>query len=418
MQHFSIESETHVIGCFIQDPTLLAEHKLNTEHFQDPRNRRLFETMYTMLNDDLDISAAALALECGDLLQHINFSVKLAPNTHNFSHNQANVIETWKRKEARNVLRLAEQEDFNPEDLPLLIKALEQIDEEGTTEEPDTNDVIDELMDLPYNPNEKYIGYKTGLNVLDKVTGGLRRRELSYWCARPSVGKTAVSVDLMKRLMFKGVAVLYFTFEMTKSGLLIRMLSNMAGIDSRKVPEAHKVFTKEDNDKWQHAGQALKQQTYEIVETVSNTNGIRTAARKFRKEHPNVDFVIMIDYLTKIKPVNDYGGNAHMQVTEISAELKEIAKDFDTHVACLAQLSRGVENRQDKRPTMADIRESGSVEQDGDVIGMLYREDYQTEEDNKADQKLEINIIKNRNGAVGVCNFMLNKPTGRLREVV
>lgn len=418
MQHFSIESETYIIGCLIQDPTLLTEHKLTTEYFQDTRNKTLFEQMYIMSNDDLDINAASLALECGSLLQHINFAVKLAPTTHNFKHHETIVIETWKRKEARNVLRLAEQEDFNPEDLPLLIRDLEKIDEEGTNTEPVTNDVIDELMLLPTEPNEQYIGYKTGLHILDKVTGGLRKKELSYWCARPSVGKTAVSVDLMKRLMFKGVAVLYFTFEMAKSGLLIRMLSNMAGIDSRKVPEAHKQFSEKEAMRWYAAGDALKQQNYEIVETVGNTHHMRTEIRKFKKKYPDQDFIIMVDYLTKIKPVNDFGGNAHMQVTEISADLKEIAKDFNTHVACLAQLSRGVENRNDKRPTMADIRESGSVEQDGDIIAMLYREDYQTGEDNKADQDLEINIIKNRNGAVGVCNFELNKPTGRLKEVI
>jgi replicative DNA helicase len=413
----SISAEKCVIACLIKDPTLLTEHSLNTEHFLESRHRQIFEAMYVLSNDNMAIGVDSLALKCGGEFQYILDIADMPVSMDNFHEYELEVIDLWKQREARNVLRMTEHEMFTGGAIPSLIRSLEQIDEKGTKEEVPTHSVIDDVIDLAYNKNEEFVGYKTGLKVFDKVTGGLRRKELSYWCARPSVGKTAVSVDIMKRLVFKSkVAVLYFTFEMAKSGLIIRLMSNMTKIDSRRIPEAHATFTQAEADRWASAGADLKKQNLEIIETVGNTNYIRSCIRKFKKDNPDIDFIIMIDYLTKIKPIHDYGGNAHMQITEISAELKEIAKDFDTHVACLAQLSRGVEGRQDKRPMMSDIRESGSIEQDGDLINMLFRPDYQTEEDNKPDQELEINVIKNRNGAVGVCKFTLNKPTGRLEE--
>lgn len=420
LQNFSIESETYCIGCFIKDTTLFVDHnELHSEHFLDSRNKMLFEKMYEMINDDLHIDAAALALEFGgEMMDHITWAMRVAQSVHNFKHHQGLVIDAWKKREARNILAATELDEFSAEDISFLIRDLEKINEQGTSEEQATVDVLDDLMEIPFVRDESLVGFKTGFGQFDKVTGGLRRKELSYWCARPSVGKTAFSIELFLKLLGKKTAVLYFSYEMAKKGIVIRMLSNLANIDSRDVPEATETFTPEMADKWVRAGKALKKQPFEIVETVGNTNYMRTRIRKFKKDHPGVNFVIIVDYLTKIKPVTKYMGNTHAEVTEISAELKEIAKDFDTHVACLAQLSRGVEGRQDKRPMMSDIRESGSVEQDGDIIGMLFRPDYQTEEDNKPTQQLEVNIIKNRNGAVGLCKFEMTKPTGRIREAM
>lgn len=419
IKDFSVESETYCIGCFVKDATLLESHRLNSDHFLDSRNRTIFEKMYEMINDELKIDPAALSLELGAaMMEHITWAMRLAQSVHNFRHHEELVIEAWKKREARNVLATTENDEFTSADIPFIIRDLEKIDEQGISSEEKTKDVIADLMQVPYVRDETLIGYKTGFGVFDKITGGLRRKELSYWCARPSVGKTAFSVELFKRFIGRKVAVLYFSYEMAKKGIIIRLMCNMTGIDSRDVPEATTTFTPQMADDWQAAGRVLQEQVFDIVETVGNTNYMRTCIRKFKKANPDVDFIVMVDYLTKIKPVNKYQGNGHAEVTEISAELKEIAKDFDTHVACLAQLSRGVEGRQDKRPMMSDIRESGSVEQDGDIIGMLFRPDYQTEEDHKPTQRLEVNVIKNRNGAVGLCNFEMHKPTGKLKEVV
>ena len=140
---------------------------------------------------------------------------------------------------------------------------------------------------------------------------------------------------------------------------------------------------------------------------------MRAKTRKMMHQFPNKKPIIFIDYLTLIHSSQFYGGNSHLQVTEISKSLKTMAKDFDCPVICLAQLNRSVESRADKRPMMSDIRESGSVEQDADVILFLYREQYYDKE--TENHSLEIIVSKNRNGPTGSVVVQYNVHTGRLR---
>ena len=141
---------------------------------------------------------------------------------------------------------------------------------------------------------------------------------------------------------------------------------------------------------------------------------MRAKTRKMMHQFPNKKPIIFIDYLTLIHSGQFYGGNSHQQVTEISKSLKTMAKDFDCPVICLAQLNRSVESRADKRPMMSDIRESGSVEQDADVILFLYREQYYEKE--SENHSLEIIISKNRNGPVGSVPVNYNEHTGRIED--
>ncbi len=131
--------------------------------------------------------------------------------------------------------------------------------------------------------------------------------------------------------------------------------------------------------------------------------------------YPNKKPILFIDYLTLIQPKETYGGNTHLQVTEISKALKALAKDFQCPVICLAQLNRSVETRADKRPMMSDIRESGSVEQDADVILFLYREAYYEKE--TKNHTLEIIVSKNRNGPIGTIAVTYNEYTGSMEEL-
>jgi replicative DNA helicase len=131
-------------------------------------------------------------------------------------------------------------------------------------------------------------------------------------------------------------------------------------------------------------------------------------------QFPDKKPILFIDYLTLIHSNQFYGGNSHLQVTEISKSLKTMAKDFDCPVICLAQLNRSVESRANKRPMMSDIRESGSVEQDADVILFLYREAYYNQD--STDHSLEIIVSKNRNGPIGTILVNYNQHTGRIED--
>ncbi len=141
---------------------------------------------------------------------------------------------------------------------------------------------------------------------------------------------------------------------------------------------------------------------------------MRAKTRKLMNQFPNKKPILLIDYLTLIQSGESYGGNAHLQVTEISKSLKTMAKDFDCPVICLAQLNRSVESRADKRPMMSDIRESGSVEQDADVILFLYRETYYDKQ--SENRSLELIVSKNRNGPVGTIAVNYNEYTGKIEE--
>ena len=141
---------------------------------------------------------------------------------------------------------------------------------------------------------------------------------------------------------------------------------------------------------------------------------MRAKTRKLMSQFPYKKPIIFIDYLTLIHSSQFYGGNSHQQVTEISKSLKAMAKDFDCPVVCLAHLNRSVESRANKRPMMSDIRESGSVEQDADVILFLYREAYYDKE--SEDHSLEIIVSKNRNGPVGTIRVNYNEHIGRIED--
>jgi replicative DNA helicase len=132
--------------------------------------------------------------------------------------------------------------------------------------------------------------------------------------------------------------------------------------------------------------------------------------RKLKNLHPGKDLIVFIDYLTLIKPTDNFRGNAHLQTGEITKSLKAMAKEFECPVVALAQLSRGVEKREDKRPMMSDLRESGSIEEDADVIMFLYRDAYYTK--NLEDKKLELIIAKQRNGSTGTIEATYHNSTG------
>ncbi|WP_456276521.1 DnaB-like helicase C-terminal domain-containing protein [Bacillus sp. AK128] len=177
-----------------------------------------------------------------------------------------------------------------------------------------------------------------------------------------------------------------------------------------------KMLTQSQKDKWSEVIGNLNETNIQIFDSAGQRVAeMRAKTRKIMNQHPNKKPVIFIDYLTLIQASQIYGGNMHLQVTEISKSLKTMAKDFECPVICLAQLNRSVETRANKRPMMSDIRESGSVEQDADVILFLYREKYYDKDSD--DSALEIIVSKNRNGPVGTITVKYNEHTGAIENL-
>ncbi|MCR8851106.1 replicative DNA helicase [Rossellomorea sp. SC111] len=241
-------------------------------------------------------------------------------------------------------------------------------------------------------------GISTGFADLDHMTAGFQRNDLIIVGARPSMGKTAFALNIAQNVAVKAKEnVAIFSLEMGAGQLVMRMLCAEGNINAQNLRTGD--LTDEDWRKLTMAMGSLSNAGIYIDDTPGIKVGeIRSKCRRLAQEHGLG--MILIDYLQLIQGSGRSGENRQQEVSEISRSLKGLARELEVPVIALSQLSRGVEQRQDKRPMMSDIRESGSIEQDADIVAFLYREDYY---DKEAENKniIEIIIAKQRNGPVG-----------------
>ena len=243
------------------------------------------------------------------------------------------------------------------------------------------------------------------------MTGGFQDGEVTILAARPSMGKSDVMLHFAKAAGWAGYLPIVFSLEMPEKLITSRLIASTGGYNRLKMRDPGKMLSQSQKDRWADVIGYLNQTNIQIFDGAGQTiSEMRAKTRKMMHQFPNMKPVIFIDYLTLIRSAETYGGNSHLQVTEISRNLKTMAKDFECPVVCLAQLNRSVETRAEKRPMMSDIRESGSVEQDADVILFLYREKYYDKE--TENPYLEIIVSKNRNGPVGAIQVKYNEFTG------
>jgi replicative DNA helicase len=249
-------------------------------------------------------------------------------------------------------------------------------------------------------------GIPTGFAELDRMTAGFQRNDLIIVGARPSVGKTAFALNIAQNVATKteeNVAI--FSLEMGAEQLVMRMLCAEGNINAQNLRTGS--LTDEDWRKLTMAMGSLSNAGIYIDDTPGVRIGeIRSKCRRLKQEHGLG--MILIDYLQLIQGDGRSGDNRQQEVSEISRSLKALARELKVPVIALSQLSRGVEQRQDKRPMMSDIRESGSIEQDADIVAFLYRDDYYDKEsENK--NIIEIIIAKQRNGPVGTVSLAFVK---------
>jgi replicative DNA helicase len=284
----------------------------------------------------------------------------------------------------------------------------------------DHTSITQALADMYEAPWEDQIELKTattGIQKLDEITGGFQNGEVTILAARPSMGKTDVMLHFAKMSGWAGYLPLVFSLEMPEKLITSRLLASVGNFNRRKMRDPKRMLTQDQKSTWSDVIGQLTETHIQIFDGAGQSIAeMRAKTRKMMNQFPYKKPIILIDYLTLIHSGQSYGGNSHLQVTEISKSLKTMAKDFDCPVVCLAQLNRAVESRADKRPMMSDIRESGSVEQDADVILFLYREQYYEKEKETENPSLEIIISKNRNGPTGSVVVQYNVHTGRIED--
>ena len=258
-------------------------------------------------------------------------------------------------------------------------------------------------------------GLTTGYTALDDITSGLQNNDLIIVAARPAMGKTAFALNVAQNVAkLNNVNVAIFSLEMGADQLVSRLVSAEGRI------EAHRLKTGNlEGADWR----SLKIATDVLGGLgiyIDDTPGIRVGElrAKCRQLHQQKGLgLVLIDYLQLLSGSKSNGGNRQQEVSEISRMLKEMARELKIPVIALSQLSRQVESREDKRPMMSDLRESGSIEQDADIVTFLYREDYYKKDPETNDNIVEVIFAKHRNGAVGTIKLAFRKEISRFENL-
>jgi len=259
--------------------------------------------------------------------------------------------------------------------------------------------LLDRVQDLADNPRD-VTGLSTGFYDFDKMTHGLQPGDLVVLAARPSMGKTALAINIAEHVALnEGLPVAVFSMEMEADDLTTRIVGSIGRID-----HGHLKTGNLSNDEWSRLSEAVEKLRNVALDVDDKggltTSELRASARRLARKNGGKLALIVVDYLQLMST----GGSEENRATalgEITRGLKQMAKEMGCPVIVLSQLNRSVEARQDKRPMMSDLRESGSIEQDADIIMFIYRDEYYTKEACREPGVAEVIIAKHRNGATG-----------------
>lgn len=429
-------AEQSVLGAvFIAPDTIISlADELVPDDFYKPANKIVFKTMLSLLEkgEPIDATTMVSALTNQGQIKEIggiNYVVELVnstPTSKNVEHYAKLVKEkaTLRRviADLSDSLSSAYQGDVSISDIiSKTEKSMIDISNQNTgTGFRNVADILDTHMQI-VETRSQTDGFVTGLSTgfvgLDKITTGLHEGNLIILAARPAMGKTALALNIAKHVAVqKHKPAVIFSLEMGAEELIERMVASEG-----MVPGYHLKTGNLSTDEWKRLVQA-QSNLYDTPIFVDDTAGIRISeirskARKLSQEMGGLG-IIIIDYLQLI--TGSKGENRQQIVSEISRELKILAKDLRVPVIALSQLSRSVEQRQDKRPMLSDLRESGSIEQDADIVAFLYREAYYQKEQadsQEANNVTELILEKNRHGSLGTVKLYFHKEYTKFSSV-
>jgi replicative DNA helicase len=276
-------------------------------------------------------------------------------------------------------------------------------------------DLLDRVQEMADNPND-ITGVPTGFYDLDRMTAGLQPGDMIVLAARPSMGKTAFAINIAEHVALnEGLPVAVFSMEMGAAQLAVRIVGSIGRID-----QGHLRTGKLTDEEWPRLTEAiekLRNISLHIDETAGLTaSELRASARRLARQCGKLGLIV-VDYLQLMSGSGGSDENRATELGEISRGLKMLAKELGCPVIALSQLNRSVEQRPDKRPMMSDLRESGAIEQDADIIMFIYRDEYYTKEACKEPGVAEIIIAKQRNGPTGTVKLAFLKPLTRFENL-
>ncbi|PGC72655.1 replicative DNA helicase [Bacillus wiedmannii] len=423
---YSIQAEQGLLGGLILDPDKIKDINLQPEQMYRPQHVHIFRTMLEIDggNEPVDLVTMTARLAEKGLIEDVGGIGYLAqlsestPSTSNIKYYEKIVWSKWRDREVVRNTEALKQAVHSGNDTELAIQtqmaALLNLSREDKNSDGRIKDGLIEVFGELENPVRGLAGMDTGFTELNRMTAGFKPQELIIVAARPSVGKTAFCLNVGSNAageQGEGDVVAIFSLEMGQKELLKRMVSINGNIDGNRMKTGE--LNPDDWAKLTQAMGALNNKNIRIFDDAGiTTNFIWSKVKKLCDEFPGRQIMVIIDYLQLITGNPVHKGNRQAEIAEISRTLKTMARQLNVCVVALSQLSRGVEQRQDKRPMMSDLRESGQIEQDADVIAFLYREDYYDREtENK--NTIEIIIGKQRNGPVGSVELAFIKEYGK-----
>ncbi|WP_106497297.1 replicative DNA helicase [Lentibacillus sp. Marseille-P4043] len=418
MTNTNMEAEAAILGAVLYDGTVFKELTVQEEHFHFAKHKKIYRAMKKASEQDDLVDMVMVTTYLGKDIDEVGGTTYLlqmaesVPSMEGLQHYERLVFDSYRARESsKHAFAYAE----NPTDqrLDVLINSLQTYRDAGVVKmEKTTSDYLIEITEAMCDPQSEQSGFITAFDEFDEMTGGLQRGELIIVAARPSVGKTAFALNLAANHCKNGGSSIMFSLEMVTKQLLQRLISAGGTLDGQKWRSM--AFSEQDYERAIRAVGDISNWELTIFDQKRTITEIRSAIRKTALDRPEEKHVAFIDYLQLIAP----GGKKErrdLEIGEITRELKLLAMELNIPIVLLSQLSRGVESRQNKRPLMSDLRESGNIEQDADLIAFLYRDDYyDTNSDRK--NKIEVILSKQRNGPTGTVELFFNKEYGRFEN--
>lgn len=417
----SIEAEEAVLGALLVNPNAITRviETLKPRHFYKPSHKEIFEGIMDLFNknEPIDIVTVSEHLRDKDKLEkaggrsYINDLALAVVTTANIEYYAKIIADKSLLRDLINagteIVSLAyEDEGSTGTTLDSAEKLIFDIAQQKPSSDlvPVKDLVLTsyEQIEYRYNNKNEMLGVPTGFYDLDNMTSGFQKSDLVILAARPSMGKTAFCLNIAQNTAVKHKnPVAIFSLEMSKEQLVQRMLCSQAELDSNRLRTGH--MQSEDWGKLTSAMGELADAPIFIDDTPAvNVLDIRAKCRRLCMEHGNLGLVI-IDYLQLMEGTGKSRGSLDrvQEISGISRGLKNLARELKVPIIALSQLSRAVESRQVKKPMLSDLRESGSIEQDADIVMFIYRDEYYNPENVESKGKAEIIVAKQRNGPVG-----------------
>jgi len=441
---YNLAFERSILSSIIFEPSQFDDLSviLTKEDFYLPAHQDIFAAMLTLLQKDQPIDEEFIKKE---LIRAKKFDEQvlleiLAANP--ISNTKAYVDEIKDKSLKRHLLTLTteikrvtvEEELPSAEVVDIVEKKLYEITQDNQTSDfkdspKMTFDTMEYIKEMKARGNSVLVGVDTGFKELNKMTTGFGKGDLVIIAARPAMGKTSFILNTVNNLIMQGKGVAFFSLEMPAEQLMLRLLSIQTSIPLQKL----RVGDMND-EQWSSLNGAIdKMNSAKLFvddQGSVNINQLRSKLRKLKNQHPEIEIAV-IDYLQIMSGIGNQ--DRHLQVSDISRGLKMLARELEMPIVALSQLNRGLESRNDKRPMLSDIRESGSIEQDADIILFVYRDDvylYKEEKERekaakaegkeftstyveKEEEEAEIIIGKQRNGPTGHVKLIFQKKLTR-----